>query len=432
MDRPLHLLTLSADSQDELKHRAGRLAHYLAEYPQQAIADVCFTLNSTWPPLPYRLALLAESSAQTQERLAAFAAGRRAPGLVNGQVRERPQVKVAFLLTGQGSQYVGMGRQLYETQLTFRQALNRCAQLLSPYLEHALLTVLYPKEEATSPLDETAYTQPSLFALEYALADLWRSWGVEPDVVMGHSVGEYVAAHLAGVFGLEDGLKLIALRGRLMQALPRDGAMAVVSADETCVAAAIAPFQAQLAIAAVNGPRNVVISGAETALQAVRQHFEAEGIQIRRLTVSHAFHSPLMESICDPFEEVARAIQFQSSRIPLVSNLTGEVMETLDASYWRRHIRGAVHFAAGMKSLAEKGYQLFLELGPSPALLGMGRLCLPRDYGKWLPSLRENQEDWRTLLTSLGALYVEGVPIDWVGFDQDYRRTPVTLPWSNE
>jgi acyl transferase domain-containing protein len=439
MERPLHLLTLSARSEDELRQLAGRFKEQLAEQPAQSIADACFAANTGRSHFPYRLAVTAETTAQLRERLEAFATGKRTRGLVTGHAPGQGWPKVAFLFTGQGSQYVNMGRQLYETQPTFRDALECCTGFLHPHLERTLLSVLYPEEGEDSPLDETAYTQPALFALEYALAELWRSWGIAPSIVMGHSVGEYVAACVAGVFSLEDGLKLIALRGRLMQALPRDGAMAAVLADEARVTAAIAPYQEQVSLAAVNGPTNVVISGAAAAVQAAGQRLEAEGAQARPLTVSHAFHSPLMEPICDAFEQAARQVQFKAPHIPLISNLIGLVAgpwqrgeqpeqeatiypPVLDAGYWRRHIRGPVQFASGMRILAEQGYDVFLEVGPQPVLLGMGRLCLPKEKGTWLPSLRKGQDDWRTLLTSLGALYVEGLPIDWFGFNRDDTR----------
>jgi myxalamid-type polyketide synthase MxaB len=434
VERPLHLLTLSAKDEGALKELAGRVERHLTSQPSASLADVCFTANTGRSHFDHHLAVVAESSAQMGEKLAAFTAGHEPAGVLSRQVQDTEQPKVTFLFTGQGSQYVGMGRQLYDTQPTFRKTLDRCDELLRPYLEQPLLSVLYSEPHSPSLLDETAYTQPALFALEYALAELWRSWGVEPVVVMGHSVGEYVAACVASVFSLEDGLKLIAERGRLMQALPEDGMMAVAFAAEERLKATVTPHAELVSIAAVNGPQSLVISGECDAVQAVLDDLQTEGVRTQPLNVSHAFHSPLMEPILDTFEQTARQLQFNAPRIPLLSNLTGRMLndEIPGATYWRRHIREAVRFSAAMETLHEQGYRLFLEVGPTPILLGMGRRCVPdaEGSGVWLPSLRKNRDDWQQMLESLASLYVHGVEVDWVGFDRDYAcgRRRVALP----
>jgi acyl transferase domain-containing protein len=327
-----------------------------------------------------------------------------------------------------------MARLLYETQPAFRQTLDECDQILRSYLEQPLLSVIYPEAEVASTpglLHETAYTQPALFALEYALAEMWRSWGIEPDIVMGHSVGEYVAACVAGMFSLEDGLKLIAARGRLMQELPERGEMAVIFADQSRVAAVLAPFIEHVSIAAVNGTQNTVISGRNEAVKAIVQRLEAEGVVTHPMAVSHAFHSPLMEPMLASFEQTAQQVQYAPLRIPLVSNLTGRVVEageTLNAAYWRQHTRSAVQFATGIRTLAELGYELFVEVGPQSVLSNMGRRCLPDAACSWLPSLRQDRDNWQVLLESVAALYVKGVRVDWSGFDSDYVRHRVALP----
>jgi len=457
VERPLHLLTLSARSANALQMLARRYEHFLADHPTESLADISFTANCGRTHFAHRLAITAASTTQLREQLTAFTGPNRstAQGVHHEHVQQRGRRKVAFLFTGQGSQYFGMGRQLYETQPTFRKALDRCDELLRPYLDRSLLSVLnypyafrndaiassaprsserkeiYPETEGSSPLHETAFTQPALFALEYALAEMWQSWGVEPDVVMGHSVGEYVAACVAGVLSLEDGLKLIAERGRLMQALPQRGEMAVVFADQSRLTAILAPLRERVAIAAINGPKNTVISGEREAIRTVLQHLEAEGLTTHPMTVSHAFHSPLMEPMLDVFEQTARQITFSPLRIPLVCNLTGQMLnmgETLDASYWRRQTREAVQFAASMNTLAEQGYDTFVEIGPNTVLLNMGRHCLPENTGTWLPSLRKSLDDWQTLLDCAAVLYTKGVNLDWLGFDRDYVRQRVALP----
>jgi acyl transferase domain-containing protein/acyl-CoA synthetase (AMP-forming)/AMP-acid ligase II/acyl carrier protein len=441
--RPLHVLALSAKSETALHTLAAQYAAFLATHPTESVADICFTANAGRSHFAHRLAVTANSSAQLQERLAAFAAGQTHhdvqygyPGST-GRGHNNKRRQIAFLFTGQGSQYFGMARQLYMTEPTFRQALDRCNQLLRTELVQPLLSVLYPEPGVTAPLHETAYTQPALFALEYALAELWRSWGIEPDVVMGHSVGEYVAAYVVGAFSLEEGLHLIAERGRLMQALPKPGAMAAVFADQGRVEAALSSWQGRVAVAAINGAQHTVISGEREAVQAVQRQLEAEGVMSYPLVVSHAFHSPLMDPVLDAFEQTARQLHFKPLRIPLISNLTGKMVragETLDATYWRRQTREAVQFADGMHTLAEHSYEVFLELGPTSTLLSMGRQALKEEKGTWLPSLQKDQDEWETLLHALGTLYVKGAKVDWSGFEgsrgilSDALRRRVALP----
>lgn len=430
-ERPQHLLTLSARSANALQALAQRYERFLTLHPAASLADISFTANTGRARFAHRLAVLATSPVQLRERLADFALRQTASGVYHEHIQQRGRKKVAFLFTGQGSQYIGMGRQLYETQPTFRKALDRCDQILRPYLKQSLLSVLYPETGVASPLDETAFTQPALFALEYALAEMWLSWGIEPDVVIGHSVGEYVAACVAGLFSLEDGLRLIAERGRLMQELPQQGEMAVIFADQATVAAAIAPMQERVAISAINGPKNTVISGDREAIQTIVQRLQAEGVTTHPMTVSHAFHSPLMDPMLDAFEQVARQITFSPLRIPLVSNLTGKVLntgESVKASYWRQQTRNAVQFATSITTLAEQGYDLFVEIGPHPVLLNMGKRCLPEEGNTWVPSLRKGQDDWQALLECVATLYTKGVELDWTGFDRDYVRQRLALP----
>lgn len=431
MERPMHLLTLSAKSEEALRELARRYEQYLEANPSRPLGDVCFTANAGRAHFGNRLAIVSESNEKIQHDLAAFKGGKAVADIRVGQSKKTNPPEVVFLFTGQGSQYLGMGRDLFDTQPTFRKALRRCDEILRPYLEQPLLSVLYPESGQSSPLDRTAYTQPALFALEYALAELWRSWGIEPSAVMGHSVGEYVAACIAGVFSLEDGLKLIAARARLMQGLPAGGRMVAVMADESRVASAIAPYHKTVSLACLNGPQSMVISGASSDVEAVLKGFASEGIPFTPITVSHAFHSPLMEPILDEFERVAEEVTFAAPRISLVSNVSGAMArdeEMTDASYWRRHIREPVRFSASMIVLHDQGYRLFMELGPHPILMGMGAQCLSDSTSVWLPSLRRGQKDWQQLLTSLADLYVRGAEVDWSLFDAPYGRHLVDLP----
>ncbi|MET0621646.1 MAG: amino acid adenylation domain-containing protein [Pyrinomonadaceae bacterium] len=428
-ERPLHVLSLSAQSDGALRELARRYAEHLPLHDEQALADVCFTANAGRARFRHRLALTCETREQLAQSLRAFAGEGRADGLSQSHLTGRRRPRSAFLFTGQGAQYRGMGRELYETQPSFRRALNRCDEILRPSLERPLLSVLYG--EAESPLDETAYTQPALFALGYALAELWSAWGVEPDFVFGHSVGEYAAACFAGAFTLEEGLTLVAERARLMQSLPPTGEMAAVFADEARVAAAVEPYRGRVSIAAVNGPSNTVISGEREALREALRRLEAGGVTTRALNVSHAFHSPLMEPMMGDFERALRRVRFGPLRVPLVSGLTGAALEagaSVDADFWLSHAREPVRFDASVRTLAARGCETFIEIGPDAALLNMGRRCLPGAEASWLPTLRRGQGDWRVLLKSLAALYVSGVEIDWESFDRDYPRRRVGLP----
>jgi acyl transferase domain-containing protein len=430
VERPLHILTLSAKSENALKELAQSYEKFLANHPTESLADICFTANTGRSQFDYRLAVVADSTVELREQLSAFADGRESVGLISGKVTSRKRPKIAFLFTGQGCQYVGMGRQLYENQPTFRKTLDRCDEILRPYLEKPLLSVLYPEPGMSSPLNETAYTQPALFALEYALAKLWKSWGIEPAVAIGHSVGEYVAACVAGVFSLEDGLKLIAERGRLMQALPPGGEMVVVFADEARVAAAIQPYAPDVVIAALNGPECMVISGNSEAVRCVAESLRQEGIETKKVNVSHAFHSPLMKPMLPTFERIALEVSYSSPQIGLISNVTGGIIkdEIATPNYWLSHVRKPVRFATSMETLHQEQFQVFVEIGPKPTLLGMGRRCLPEGVGIWLPSMRQGHSDWQQLLQSLGELYVRGGSIDWSSFDRDYSRGHLQLP----
>ncbi|MEZ4737574.1 MAG: beta-ketoacyl synthase N-terminal-like domain-containing protein [Caldilineaceae bacterium] len=468
--RPAHVLTIAAKSEGALQAYAQRYAAFLAAQPAVELGDLCYTSHVGRTHFAHRLSIVADSPASLQHQLAAYRDGKAAVGRSQGVITPgQAAPALAFLFTGQGAQYVGMGRELYETSPTFRAALDRCDDLLQQETGESLLTLLYPqaadrgatthhpplapKRHPRPSLDDTTYTQPALFALEYALVKLWQAWGITPDVLLGHSVGEVVAACVAGVFSLEDGLKLIAARGRLMGALPQDGEMIALLTSEERVRQAIAPYAAAVSIAAVNGAESVVISGQRAAVLMLAEQFAAEGIKARKLTVSHAFHSPLMEPMLEDFRRVAQGITYHAPKLRLISNLTGKEVgaEVATAEYWVRHVRQAVRFADGVATLQQLNIPIWIEIGPKPVLLGMARqiqeeetgrqgdretagqrasslLPLSLSPGLFLPSLHHKHSDWQQLLSSLGELYVRGAAIDWQGFDQDYVRCKVMLP----
>ncbi|MBZ4418506.1 non-ribosomal peptide synthetase/type I polyketide synthase [Myxococcus sp. RHSTA-1-4] len=428
-ERAFHLLVLSARSDPALRALALRYRELLASESAPPLAELCFTAATGRNHWPHRVAAVAGSREEMVERLDAFLQGRSVPGLHHGEARREAPPRVVFLFPGQGSQYPGMARQLHDSAPVFREALERCDTLLRPHLDVPLLSLLFPGPgEDEARVHQTRYTQPALFAVGQALAELWRSWGVKPDAVLGHSVGEYAAAHVAGVLGLEDALRLLALRGRLIQALPQDGAMAAIMADEATVRSALEPERA-VEVAAVNGPHHVVISGERHAVERVVRALEARGVEARPLNVSHAFHSPLMEPMLDDFERAAAITSFQPPRLPVISNLTGAPLASAPtARDWRRHVREPVQFFRSIQRAAHQGPSLFVELGPHDTLLGMARRCLPDGAAEWLPSLKKQRDAWETLLGTLGVLYVRGVTVDWNAVHAGHTAPRVLLP----
>ena len=426
--RNSHLFCLSASNADALRELAERYATYVANNPSASLADVCYTADTGRSHFKNRLSVVASTMEELRERIDDHLA-------VDGAIASSEVVpsaqkpKVAFLFTGQGGQYVNMGRQLYDGEPVFRSVIDRCDELLRPHMPRSLHSVLYP-ELADTPLDETQYTHVAMFAIQYGLAALWRSWGVEPSILMGHSVGEIVAATVAGQLSLEHGLELMRERGRLMQSLPASGLMASVMAPEPRVSAALAPYRDRVSIAAMNGPESTVISGEESAVRAILAQLESEGIKVKVLNVSNAFHSPLVEPVLKEFEEVAKKLQYGPTQIPLFSSMRLEMVgeRRLDAAYWRQNLRNTVRFSEAIQKLYAEGYRVFVEIGPSPILVGMGSQCVPPGEGLWLPSLRQGRDDWQQMLETMGQLYVQGVDVNWDEFYRGRRARKIALP----
>ena len=431
-ERPVHLLILSAASENALHELARAYHKYLENNPGSSLADVCHSAAVGRSALSYRLAISANNVAKARELLGSFVQGKSQSTVSSGRVNS--DSRIAFLFTGQGAQYLGMGRSLYESEPVYRAAFDRCADCLTGHLDRPLKEIVgYDDDRVASPsiLDETRFTQPAMFAVEYALACLWRSWGIEPAAIIGHSLGQYVGACIAGVFELEDAIRLVAVRSRLMQDLPRDGAMAAVSAGEDQVRMHIARYPDSLSIAATNSPRNTVISGRTDAVHSVLQQLERAGIAGKLLAVSHAFHSPLVEPMLDEFQRYAEGIQYRAPVLDLVSNLTGQTLNShtpMDASYWRRHAREPVRFAESINTLRRCGIRIFLEIGPAPVLIGMGRQSVEDVEPVWLASLCKDRDDWSQMLSSLGKIFVLGARPDWTGYDWQHRRCRVALP----
>ncbi|QHC27668.1 type I polyketide synthase [Streptomyces sp. HF10] len=395
---------LSAKSAAALRDQARRLLAQVRD--DTSPADVGFSLATTRTALRHRAAVIGETGAELRHELGLLAAGTPSPGVVQG----RPGGKVGFLFSGQGSQRLGMGRELYEAFPVFADAYDAvCARLETPF------------DIDAESLHQTGCTQPALFAVEVALFRLLESWGVRPDYVAGHSVGEIAAAHVAGVLSLDDAVKLVSARAALMQALPGGGAMVAVQATEDEV---LPHLTDGVGIAAINGPRSVVVSGTEDAVLAVAEAFAAQGRKTSRLKVSHAFHSPLMEPMLDEFAQAVHGLTFNEPRIPVVSNLTGRLAEPYTPEYWVRHVREAVRFADGVRTLHDLGVTTFVEVGPGGVLSGMAQGCL--DEAVTVPVLRGERPERRALVTALAQLHTYGVAVDWSVFFAGARK--IDLP----
>jgi acyl transferase domain-containing protein/acyl carrier protein/ribosomal protein S18 acetylase RimI-like enzyme/ubiquinone/menaquinone biosynthesis C-methylase UbiE len=422
-ERSRHVLALSARSPSALAALAASFAEWLPAQTDTALAGICHAANAGRAHHDHRIAVTG-TAAEEIVRLLREAASR---ALKMERVDGRP--KVAFLFTGQGSQYPDMARELAHQEPAFRQALKHCCDLLRGELPRPLEDLIYPARGQTPLLNDTAITQPALFAIEYSLARMLQAWGVDPAAVMGHSVGEYVAACIAGVFTLEDALKLIAARGRLMGALPEDGAMLAVLCPRDALTRILTDF-AELGVAAFNGPENIVVSGPRRAVDQLAQKLGTAGVRALPLQVSHAFHSPLMEPMIPAFRQIAEGVRFSAPRIEFISNLTGSPAreEITTADYWCRHIREPVRFEEGIHALERSGVQVMLEIGPHPVLTAMGQACVPHAAIQWLHTLSRGDSDWRGIVSGVAALYERGAPVDWRRFDAARTRDAIALP----
>lgn len=433
-DRSSHVLPLSARTPASLRVMAEQYATLLEQADAPALSDAAHTAATGRSLFAHRLAITASDSGEAAARLRAWLRGEEAEGVFSGKAASATACEPVFLFTGQGAQAVGMGRDLFDVEPVFRETLERCDALLRPHMSAPLLEVLYPRNDddanAARLINRTEFAQPVLFALEYALAELWKSWGVEPVAVMGHSLGEYVAAAVAGLFSLEDALRIVAARGRLMQEAPEGGAMAAVFAPLADVEAVASAYPA-LDVAGVNGPENIVLSGDAGSLDQALAAFASRGVNARRLVVSHAFHSPLMEPILDRLEAIFDGVEFREPAIPIVSNLTGEIASARQLSsgrYWRDHTRRPVRFMEGIRALERAGHRTFLEIGPHPTLTGLAAACVESGDVCLVHSLRRGNSDVGELQRAAGALHVRGLRIDWENRDRPWSRRTVTLP----
>ena len=421
------LVTLSAKSAEALVAQVERLLKWLDDHPEAPIGDVCYTTNVSRSQFAFRFAAPVRSLADLKKHLANWL---KTTSKDASSLQRTSGVPIAFMFSGQGAQWAGMAAQLYRTHSVFRNAMDRCHALAQPHLEHGLLEVIFAREGGDALVNRTDYTQPALFAVEYALAELLKSWGISPDAVIGHSLGEFVAACTAGVMTLEDAMRLVTARGALMHQMPNGGSMVAIFAQESVARALIDKIAPELAVAAMNGPLNTVVSGDRDTLRMLLEELDRQHISYRELHVSNAFHSPRTEPILDDLQKVANQITYHSPKLPLISNLTGELMAAApDEIYWRRHLREAVRFGDGMLALAELGCRSFLEIGPHPVLLPVAQACLGARGRSmnWIATLSRQKPDADAITEMLVALYLAGHNLNWAALhaDSSWRRIPL-------
>jgi acyl transferase domain-containing protein/surfactin synthase thioesterase subunit/acyl carrier protein len=425
--------TLSAKSPEALVARVEQFLSWLNDNPDAPIADFCYTTNVSRSQFAFRFGAAAGSTAELKNHVAVWLQ------TAGNALQRTGTAPIAFMFSGQGPQHAGMAAELYRTQSVFRTAMDQCHALAEPYLERGLLEVVFAQDSADGALvNRTDYAQPALLAVEYALTELLRSWGIVPDAVIGHSLGEIAAACAADVMTLKDAMRLATARGALMHRLPSGGAMASIMAEEPVVRSLIARIAPEITVAAMNGPLNTVVSGDRDALGKLSEELERQDITYRELRISNGFHSPRTEPILDELENVAGEIKHNPPKLPLISNLTGEIMSAApDKSYWRRHLREAVRFGDGMLALARLDCRTFLEIGPHPVLLPLAQPCLGAK-GKsaaWIATLNRQKPDAESIGEMLAALYRAGHNINWtaVHADSSLRRIPLpTYPFQRK
>ncbi len=430
--RPRQLLVLSAKTKTALDAQAQNLKGHLQAHPDLSLPDAAYTLQLGRKAFSHRRMFVAKNVSEAIDALDTPPAGKSATRHLKDAQANR---QVVFMFPGQGSQYVHMGQNLYEKEPLFRKTVDDAADILEPLLGRDIRQLMYPQPDDTKSAaalsEETFFTQPALFTVEYALAKLWLSWGVKPSATIGHSIGEFVSACLADVFSFEDALRLVATRGRLMRDLPGGGMLSVrLPANELA-----SQLGDHVAIAAINGPRLTVLAGPNDAVDGLKEKLESQGTACRRLHTSHAFHSPMMDPVVEPFGEAVRKVPLHPPKIPFVSTVTAQWIreeEATDPHYWARHLRATVRFGDGVQTLLEEPSRILLEVGPRASAATLARQQVKDLKNQVVVSSlsdnAENNAEWDALLSAMGHLYTAGVSPDWEAFHQGEQRLRISLP----
>lgn len=428
--RPWQLILLSAQSNPTLEIATGQLIDHLKHHAGLSLADAAFTLNTGRKTFDYRRMLVCKNHSDAIDALQTLY-----PNRVRTFVQQPTNREIVFLFSGQGAQYVNMGLELYRTESVFREEIDRCSEILKPHLSMDLRDILYPDQiegqGQAEKLKQTSITQPALFVIEYALAKLWMSWGIHPAVMVGHSIGEYVAACLSGVFSLEDALFLVAIRGRLMQQLPAGSMLAVQLSEKESARF----LNLGLSLAAVNAPSFCVVAGEPEAVSQLERDLEKSNIGFTPLHTSHAFHSQMMDPILDTFKEYVGQVRVTPPQIPYLSNLTGTWItaeQAMSPNYWAKHLRETIRFSDCVQELLKEPNRVLLEVGSGQTLSTLARQHSDGSTGRVvLSSIRHPKEetsDTAFILNTLGRLWLAGVEVDWAGFYKDERRHRLPLP----
>ncbi len=429
------ILKLSAKTKNSLLQGVKNYMEYMKVHTEHALEDIIHTANITRADFDYRFSVIGKTREEFIDKMENFLSGENKDGTFTNMDSEEAvgtNPQIVFMFSGQGSQYVGMGKELYQRNPVFKLAFDQCNRLFRPFILKSLTELIYSEAASADEIERTLYAQPLIFSVEYSLYKLWEHFGVTPDIVLGHSIGEYAAAAAAGMMSLNDAVKLVAARGRLMDSAPGHGSMGAVFADIKTVMSLINDYKDKVSVAAYNAAQSIVISGDKSSVESILEKAEKSGTKVNRLKVSHGFHSQLMEPVLEDFRLIASEVKFEKPEIKFLSSLTGKILDendVLDSEYWTRHIREKVDFYHSMLALKDGKELLIIEIGSDRTLVSLGGMTL-NGTAAIVPSLKRKKAEWEQLTLSMAELYAMGLRVDWANFDIGGQCgwNPVQLP----